>query len=504
MKLSKLQSVTPRGSAPVVAHAVPREGRTPRPRVRDIVAGEYDGSSFDRTLANHFRYAQGFAPNIAANPADREILRNRCRHEAANNCYAAGMIRTIANDTIGTGPRLQLAGADTGANREIERAFAEHLNLIDAAAKLRHMRAAKVRDGGAFGVLRQNPGLDAAVKLDLMLVEDERVGDDHAVSLADQPERWVEGIKFDAHDNPVAFRVRKEHPGDQRHFFKDDYDDLPAGIVIHYYHSDRIGQARGLPEMAPALILFGQLRRLTLASIDAMEAAANIALALQTNMSPDTEADALQPFDVIDLERNMATVLPEGYQLGQVKAEHPSTQYQAIKRELLNEIARCLNVPYNVAAGNSSDYNFASGRLDHQGYWRMLQVERAVIGRVILDRLFARWLDEIVIGGAGVLSRAARRVIPAVGVPEHTWHWDGFKHVDPVKEATADLIRLNAGMTTYADVYAERGQDWEQQFEQRQREAQKLAELGLDQNNENDAAGAAVSAALASEAGGQR
>ncbi len=38
----------------------------------------------------------------------RRILRNRARYEVANNSYARGIVLTLANDVIGTGPRLQM------------------------------------------------------------------------------------------------------------------------------------------------------------------------------------------------------------------------------------------------------------------------------------------------------------------------------------------------------------------------------------------------------------
>jgi hypothetical protein len=31
--------------------------------------------------------------------------------------------------------------------------------------------------------------------------------------------------------------------------------------------------------------------------------------------------------------------------------------------------------PFNVAAGNSSGYNYASGRLDHQTYFKAIRVD---------------------------------------------------------------------------------------------------------------------------------
>ena len=47
------------------------------------------------------------------------------------------------------------------------------------------------------------------------------------------------------------------------------YDRVPAAAVIHYFRTDRPGQRRGIPEITPALPLFAQLRRYTLAVIAA-------------------------------------------------------------------------------------------------------------------------------------------------------------------------------------------------------------------------------------------
>ena len=49
-------------------------------------------------------------------------------------------------------------------------------------------------------------------------------------------------------------------------------------------------------------------------------------------------------------------------------------------------------MPFNVAAGNSSGYNYASGRLDHQTYFKSLRVEQAHLGQVVLDRILSAWL----------------------------------------------------------------------------------------------------------------
>ena len=56
-------------------------------------------------------------PDAAASPAVRRTLRNRARYEVANNSYARGIVLTLANDSIGTGPRLQLLTGNDRAKR---------------------------------------------------------------------------------------------------------------------------------------------------------------------------------------------------------------------------------------------------------------------------------------------------------------------------------------------------------------------------------------------------
>ena len=118
----------------------------------------------------------------------------------------------------------------------------------------------------------------------------------------------------------------------------------------------------------------------------AAETAADFAAVIYTDAPPNGEAEAVEPMDMVELEKRMATVLPWGWKLGQISAEQPATTYAEFKREILNEIARCLSIPFNIAAGNSSGYNYASGRLDKQTYFKSLRVDQAYFAARVLDR----------------------------------------------------------------------------------------------------------------------
>jgi len=73
---------------------------------------------------------------------------------------------------------------------------------------------------------------------------------------------------------------------------------VPADAVVHWFRSDRPGQHRGIPEITPALPLFAQLRRYTLAVIAAAETAADFAAVLFTDAPANGEAQALEPMTV--------------------------------------------------------------------------------------------------------------------------------------------------------------------------------------------------------------
>lgn len=446
-----------------------RHDSGPRLAVGRVIRARYDAATTTADNARHWAHADGLSADAAASPEVRRTLRNRARHEVANNSYARGIVLTLANDMVGTGPRLQLLGGDGEANRQIEDAFMQWSREIDLAAKLRTMRMAKATDGESFAMLAANPMVNSPIKLDVRLIEADRVTDPE---LRPIHHRTIDGIEFDLYGNPRRYVVLNEHPGETTLTMGlGSYTRVPSAAMIHWFRADRPGQHRGIPEIMPALPLFAQLRRYTLAVLGAAETAADFAAVLYTNAPANGEAASVEPMDVVQLEKRMATVLPDGWQLGQIKAEQPGTTYGEFKRELLNEIARCLNMPFNVAAGNSSGYNYASGRLDHQTYFKSIRVEQANCDREVLDPIFTAWLEE------ARLIEGFR--VGAEGEIAHQWFWDGTEHVDPAKEANAQGTRLSNHTTTLAAEYARQGKDWESELRQRAKELELMDELGL-------------------------
>ena len=445
------------------------------------VRASYDSAQTTNNNKRLWALADLLSANVSNSPEVRSIIRSRARYEIANNSWAKGMVLTLAKSTIGKGPRLQLNTPDREMNRLAEVMWVKWSRRIRLAAKLRTMRMARVSDGETFGLIGINPNLDIATNVDLRLIEADQVASPARMLnsyLADN--EIVDGIEFDAYGNPTAYYLLPHHPGGSSLDVGMEARRIDARQVIHWQREDRAGAHRAVPEIAPALPLFSQLRRYTLAVVDAAETAADYSVVFSTdllgsdsfgNQSAATDVKESSTFGAIELERRMATFLPEGWKASQIKAEQPTTIYDAFVRSIINEIARCLEIPLNIASGNSGGYNFASGRLDGRIFDKFIDVETDDCESVVVERLYDIWVRQLTLMSAFSAWRNYEDDIP------HQYFWDGAEAIDPAKEAAAQKIKLESGTTTRAREYARLGRDWETEQEQGVRE--RLNEIRL-------------------------
>lgn len=421
----------------------------------------YDAAVANDENKKHWANADALSSVGANSRAVRTVLRNRSRYEVANNSYANGMVRTLAYHCVGTGPTLSIEGEEP-FDREVEQRFEDWAGAINLADKLRTMREARARDGEAFALLTTNRGVDDPVKLDLALVEADQIGDPGSGSLyganlgAEATRNYCDGITYDDAGNPVSYEVLNCHPGDP--YFEPGSRKVDASFVFHWFRTDRPGQRRGIPELTPALPLYAILRRYTLAVVSSAEIAALMSLFLKTT-SPAIDPASVDPYDLIEVQRNSMMTLPDGWDVQQLKAEQPTTSFDAFVRTMLREIARCLDMPFNVAAGDSSSYNYSSGRLDHQTYFRAIEVDRHSLERAVLDRVFRAWLDEALLTPGLFIERRT-----TLGRPRAGWDWPPFEHVDPEKESKATANDLSFALTSIPTEHARRGRRWEREF----------------------------------------
>ena len=137
-----------------------------------------------------------------------------------------------------------------------------------------------------------------------------------------------------------------------------------------------------------------------------------------------------------------------------------------------------MGVPYAIVAGTSAGYTYASAKLDHQTYFRILRNERGFMEDSILNRLFELWLREwslahhdVEISGGPQSSAAeaggSRSVAtgeegaadspPLLSTWNASWLWPMFDNIDMLTAARVQSIAIKNRTTTLATEYARPG-----------------------------------------------
>jgi lambda family phage portal protein len=402
-------------------------------------------------------------------------IRKRCRHEIRNNAYAAGIGQTRADYLIGDGPRVQFKTSSEAKNALLEKAFTRWSWKAESSARL--SLAGMLRLGekqtwpcGEYFLIETYKNR----RLQYQLIEPDRVSNPAAAMDTDT---LREGVEFDPDTGErVAYWVAKRHPyayAGNLVQSANDWQRIPAERVIHRALLERPGQTRGQPGMAPILNTLADLRRFRNATILSAEISALFSAYMKTQ-GPMGEDQDVYDAQTVDIQPGTITTLAPGYDIGQIKPEHPANTHKDFMRSILAECGRPAGLPYNVVALDSSNHNYSSGRLDWQAFHRYLKTEREVIERQVLQQIiesfvrFAR-LTEI--------DLTEQEAVEAAN--DWTILWPGMEHVDPNKEASAAIDLIGSDLLTLQDYFAERGHDYREKLMQIATEKKLMSDLKL-------------------------
>jgi capsid protein len=428
----------------------------------------YDAARHSDEYKKYWANADAFDADSANSKGVRHTLLFRSRYEVTNNAYADGIAQTKVNDLVGVGPSLRMQSSSEGLNRMVELTWYLWAESVDLRRKLWTMGHAKHVDGEAFGIIRRNPGVDHPIKLDVQLVEAEMV----QTPQLPFEDGYIDGIKFDRFGNTIWYDVLRQHPGSSNGLQLDFVPErVPVRNMLHWFNMRRPGQHRGVPEMVSSLNAGAAARRWREAVLSAAERAALLTLMMKTQLTPDTIFRSVAPFSTMDIEKGLMSFLPSGWEPFQADGKFPTATHEQFHKTLINEMGRAINMPRNKAAADSSDYNYASGRLDHGTYYDSLDIQRRDCDQRVLDRLFRVWFIEAVVT-FGWFGGDPSIIGPVSSL--HVWDWPKHRVADVEAEANANQTKLKSGQIFPHRLFSDAGMDWED-------ECEKAAEsLGVD------------------------
>ena len=172
----------------------------------------------------------------------------------------------------------------------------------------------------------------------------------------------------------------------------------------------------------------------------------------------------LEPGSYIELE--------PGESIDQIKPEHPSTDFAAFIRLLARLVGRPFGLPLEVALLDFSESTFSSSRGALLEAWKTWRRDQAMLKR-LLSRIYTWKLAEWVASGK------LRGALPD-DLGAHVFHAPGWQWVDPVKELTAALMAVEAGIDTRSNICARQGLDYEDVIAGRAREDEIAERAGVE------------------------
>jgi lambda family phage portal protein len=178
----------------------------------------------------------------------------------------------------------------------------------------------------------------------------------------------------------------------------------------------------------------------------------------------------------VQLKGGAVIPLYPGDQLKPFTPARPASQYSMFVETVLRHIGTALGLPYELLLKDFSKTNYSSARAALLEAWRFFRGRRQWLATHWANPVYELWLEEAVNAG---LVEAPGFYANRFAYTRAKWIGPGRGWIDPVKEAQAAQIRMDAGISTLEDECAEQGLDWEEVLEQRARERSRMEELGL-------------------------
>ena len=407
------------------------------------------------------------------------ILRNSARDLTRNNPYAANMVRVMVGSLVGYGitakPRVRAKNkrsAIVKAWSEFGRhACAEGTSTFDGFQVKAATQFFEV--GEVFVRIRVRDRTDAnriglKFPMQLQMLESEQLPMESWTHT--NGNRVIQGIEIDAIGSRVAYHFFRSHPSDTETFSMEKVR-VPAAEIIHIFNPTRAGQMRGVPPLTPAAGRLRHLDEYNLIEIIRAKTQAGFAGFVERSVnSPVDSADGTIPDPALggvekeetDDEARLERIEPG--QINYLRAGEsvkfsqppPPGQTEPFTREQLRAAAVGMGCTPEQATGDMSQTTYSSwkgGSAQHRKYIETLQwtlfipmfLERVWAEFIALGRLLGRWADE--------------EVPVDWGVP--LW-----PSIEPAKEAAATVTELAAGLKSYQQVCADRGEDWQDMIDQ--------------------------------------
>jgi len=503
----------------------PEKGvRRMKSRVVMALGGAYYGGSKRRRALSEWIVSAGDADSDIS--FDLPTLRERSRDLVRNNPLACGAIKTKTTSIVGTGLTLKSTidrdileldeeVADAWENKtEAEwRLWADKTDCdVEDTLNFSQIQELCVRsvleNGDTFILTPMKTDKRRTYSLQLQMIEADRVCNKNSQSDSVTLSGGIERSEFGG--APVKYHILKGHPGNI--WSKNNEWQIVDGRgsktgrknVLHLFHKIRIGQSRGVPDLAPVIESLKQLGTYSKGELDAAVVSSFFTVFVKSElggadslfnhnlgpMQPTSETGA----KTSDKDYKMASAAILDLAPGEdVEFANPSRPNQAFDQFILamsRQIGVALELPFEILVKHfTASYSAARAALLEA--WKFYMSRRKWLADVLCKPVYELWMTEAVatgrISAPGFLSGDPLIRDAYLG---SEWIGPAKGSIDEVKEVGAAEKRVNMGISTLdEETKSLTGGNWEKKHRQRVKEVEKRKEGGLESGGQKPPGG---------------
>ncbi len=438
-----------------------------------------------------------------------DTLRQRSRDLYMGAPIATSSIKTLRTNVIGAGLKLksQIDGDFLGLTEEecirleeqIEREFSlwadtkncdvERLNNFYELQQLAFL--SWMMNGDTFTLMPTINRINEIYDLRILLVEADRVCNPNNSS---NTESMQEGVEVNENGEIVAYHICSIHPLSTSYTKAPKWTRVEAygkntgrPNILHLMESERIGQKRGVPILAPVIEALKQLGRYTDAELMAavISGMYTVFIESKSNDSENPYGESIPIEDQVDSEDdnsyelgNGAIIsLGEGESIKEANPGRPNTAFDGFVNSICRQVGAALEIPTELLLKQFTA-SYSASRAALLEAWKMFRMKREWMSNDFCQPIFEEFMCEAVAKGRINTPGFFNNPLIKKAYCNAIWTGPSAGQIDPLKEVNAATKRIEEGFSTRSKETMElTGGDFYKNAKQRIREEKTMKEV---------------------------
>lgn len=436
----------------------------------------------------------GMGPNSVVAMSGPELVR-RSRDLRRNNPHARRAMNLLTTHTVGIGIKPRSLCRNAKVRAALMELWSDWIAVADADQVvdfygLQALAMNEVVEGGeAFARLRTRFVADGLpVPLQVQLLPTEQVP--LSYNMPNGTNTVTQAIERNAIGQRVAYWCYPQHPGDWYGTIR-ALSLVPAPVdaadMCHLFNVTRIGQMRGLPEVAAAITILRQLGLYLDAELLRKQTAAMVVAFVKRVISGEMSADEiasswgkvkeeLGDLPMASLEPGTVQYLDPGEDVEFNNPADVGGSFIPFVSTNLRSVAGAVGVIYEELSGDWSGTNDRTFRAAMNTFKRAIQMwQFSLMVAQFCQPVWARFVSYAVTSGAIKVPKSVTpRDLAAV-----EWLPQRHEYINPVQDIQATGLEMGLGLISRSAAVAERGDDVENVDAQIKADRERETELGL-------------------------